>query len=228
MKLKLPSLPPLPTCSHADALLDTADHLEDRADFYHREGRHVALVFDVATLAALLYGALRLMVMAARGCHNCPPYAAEFLQIVEHEDNGSAALAGADDPMPKQTTAAEITSFGYGHAAPPAADIVVDARRRFRNPHADPRMRELTGLEEIVRSQVLATPGVAAVIRRTAQLAAELTTTTTTGPVTVAVGCVGGRHRSVAMAAAIATELTDAGLPVALVHRDVDRPVIQR
>ncbi|WP_164903523.1 RapZ C-terminal domain-containing protein [Nonomuraea polychroma] len=67
----------------------------------------------------------------------------------------------------------------------------------------------------------------AAVVRRTAQLAAELTTTAG-GPVTVAVGCVGGRHRSVAMADAIATELADAGLPVALVHRDVDRPVIQR
>jgi UPF0042 nucleotide-binding protein len=88
-------------------------------------------------------------------------------------------------------------------------------------------MRELTGLQEIVRSHVLATPGVAAVVRRTAQLAAALTDTAG-GPVTVAVGCVGGRHRSVAMAAAIAAELADVGLPVVLVHRDVDRPVIQR
>ncbi|MEO3892156.1 RNase adapter RapZ [Nonomuraea sp. B5E05] len=130
--------------------------------------------------------------------------------------------------MPQPTAVVEITSFGYGHADPPEADIVVDARRRFRNPHADPRMRELTGLAESVRCHVLATPGVAAVIRRTAQLAADLTTTTVGGPVSVAVGCVGGRHRSVAMAQAIATELADAGLPVAVVHRDVHRPVIQR
>ncbi|MEQ4725046.1 RNase adapter RapZ [Nonomuraea sp. B19D2] len=128
-----------------------------------------------------------------------------------------------------QPTAVEITSFGYGHAAPPEADIVVDARRRFRNPHADPAMRELTGLQESVRSHVLATPGVAAVVRHTAQLAAELTNATAAGGlVTIAVGCVGGRHRSVAIAQAIAAELADVGLPVALVHRDVDRPVIQR
>ncbi|MEZ7132673.1 RNase adapter RapZ [Nonomuraea sp. AD125B] len=139
------------------------------------------------------------------------------------------ATETAGTPTPQQPTAVEITSFGYGHAAPPEADIVVDARRRFRNPHADPAMRELTGLQESVRAHVLATPGVAAVVRRTAQLAAELTHATAAGgPVTVAVGCVGGRHRSVAMAQAIATELAAAGLPVTLVHRDVARPVIQR
>jgi UPF0042 nucleotide-binding protein len=139
----------------------------------------------------------------------------------------STETAGA--PTPQQSTTVEIISFGYGHAAPPEADIVVDARRRFRNPHADPAMRQLTGLEQSVRSHVLATPGVAVVIGRTAQLAAELTTTTADGgPVTVAVGCVGGRHRSVAIAQAIATELAGGGLTVALVHRDVDRPVIQR
>ncbi|MFG1620191.1 ATPase [Nonomuraea wenchangensis] len=140
------------------------------------------------------------------------------------------ATEAAGTPASQQPTAVEITSFGYGHAAAPQADIVVDARRRFRNPHADPAMRELTGLQESVRAHVLATPGVAAVVRRTAQLAAELTTTTGAagGPVSVAVGCVGGRHRSVAMAEAIAAELAGAGLPVALVHRDVARPVIQR
>ncbi|MER7369669.1 RapZ C-terminal domain-containing protein [Nonomuraea wenchangensis] len=139
------------------------------------------------------------------------------------------ATEAAGTPAPQQPTAVEITSFGYGHADPPEADIVVDARRRFRNPHADPAMRELTGLQESVRAHVLATPGVAAVVRRTAQLAAELTNATAAGgPVRVAVGCVGGRHRSVAMAEAIAAELAGAGLSVALVHRDVDRPVIQR
>ncbi|MEU6721573.1 RNase adapter RapZ [Nonomuraea sp. NPDC046802] len=155
------------------------------------------------------------------GPANVPAWLADLLT------QRATETAGA--PAPQQSAAVEITSFGYGHAAPPTADIVVDARRRFRNPHADPRMRELTGLQEAVRAHVLATPGVAAVISRTAQLAAELTTTAGTagGPVTVAVGCVGGRHRSVAMAEAIAAELAGAGLPVALVHRDVDRPVIQ-
>ncbi|WP_196455681.1 RNase adapter RapZ [Planomonospora sp. ID82291] len=130
--------------------------------------------------------------------------------------------------MTQQTPAAVITSFGYGHAPAPTADIVIDARRRFRNPHHDPAMRELTGRQEAVRSHVLATPGVTAIVCQTALLAAELAETTADDrPVSVAIGCVGGRHRSVAMAEAIADELERAGLRIDLVHRDVHRPVIQ-
>ncbi|MFD8533854.1 NUDIX domain-containing protein [Streptosporangium canum] len=121
----------------------------------------------------------------------------------------------------------EVVSFGYGHAPAPEADVVVDARRRFRNPHRDPAMRELTGLDEAVRVHVLDTPGVEAAVRHTVALSADLTATAG-GPVIVAVGCVGGRHRSVAMAEAIAYELDDAGMTVALTHRDVGKPLIQR
>lgn len=126
-------------------------------------------------------------------------------------------------------TLVTVTSFGYGHPGqdPPEVDITLDARRLFRNPHADPAMRERTGLDGDVFAHVLQTPGVEAVIRRTAQLAAELTDATD-GPVTIAVGCVGGRHRSVAIADALAYELDDAGVAVTLTHRDIDKPVIQR
>ncbi|GGL56614.1 RapZ C-terminal domain-containing protein [Planomonospora parontospora] len=129
--------------------------------------------------------------------------------------------------MGKRTPAAKITSFGYGHAPAPEADIVIDARRRFRDPHTDPAMRELTGLDPTIYRHVLATPGVRAAIGHTVALVRELTATAS-GPVTVAVGCTGGRHRAVAMTEAIAGDLSAAGLVVRLTHRDVTKPLIRR
>lgn len=121
-----------------------------------------------------------------------------------------------------------IESFGYGHAPAPEADITLDTRRRFRNPHADPAMREKTGLDPAVRQHVMDTPGVRDLVCTSADLALALADAGPLDrPVTVAVGCVGGRHRSVAIADAIADRLTRSGIEVTLNHRDVDKPVIQ-
>ncbi|WP_433382708.1 RapZ C-terminal domain-containing protein [Streptosporangium sp. CA-115845] len=129
------------------------------------------------------------------------------------------------------TTTVEVVSFGYDHQEQPEADIVIDARRLFRNPHRDPQMRHRTGLDRTVYDHVMATPGVTALIRHTVASALDLAAATG-GPVVVGCGCVGGRHRSVAMARAIAAEVTmlgiGMGVAVKLHHRDVDKPVIQR
>jgi RNase adaptor protein for sRNA GlmZ degradation len=121
-----------------------------------------------------------------------------------------------------------VTSFGYGHSNPPEADLTVDARRLLRNPHHDPAMRYLTGLDAPVRDHVLATPGARNLIANIAAAAAALLADTGARQVTLAVGCVGGRHRSVVLAASIADALRGAGLSIRLEHRDVHRPVIQR
>lgn len=120
-----------------------------------------------------------------------------------------------------------VVSFGYGHAPAPEADITIDTRRRLRNPSADPRMRELTGLDDPVRLHVLGTPGAVRLVEDTADLAADLQQLTG-GPVTVAIGCVGGRHRSVALAEELAGVLRRDGVKTTVEHRDVHRPVIQR
>jgi UPF0042 nucleotide-binding protein len=120
-----------------------------------------------------------------------------------------------------------VTSFGYGHAPAPEADLTVDARRHLRNPHADPAMRDLTGLDEAVRQHVLATPGAARLIHNTTVLVADLHAQTR-APVTVAVGCVGGRHRSVAIAEEVAATLRSDGVKATVTHRDVHHPVIQK
>lgn len=124
-----------------------------------------------------------------------------------------------------------VTSFGYGHSEAPRADVTIDARRHLRNPHADPGMRYLTGLDAAVRDHVLATAGTRRLIDHAAAMARDLLTDAANARfqlVTVAVGCVGGRHRSVALAEEIGVALRADGVGAVVEHRDVTRPVIQK
>lgn len=120
-----------------------------------------------------------------------------------------------------------VVSFGYGHAPAPHADIVVDVRDWFRDPNIDPALRALTGADSRVVAKVLDTDGVydflLALFDLTAVLLRQRGRT-----VTVAVGCVGGRHRSVVIAGMLADRFEAVGWPVRVTHRDVGLPVIQR
>lgn len=122
-----------------------------------------------------------------------------------------------------RTPACTVISFGYGHAESPTVDVTVDARL-YRNPHHDPAMRYLTGLDEAVHLHVLGTPGVREAIADAAASAVELARLQP--EIRVGVGCVGGRHRSVSMAIEIAASLTAAGVTTQVEHRDVDKPVL--
>lgn len=124
-----------------------------------------------------------------------------------------------------------VTSFGYGHSPAPEADITLDTRRHLRNPHADPAMRQLTGMDRSVRQHVLTTPGVRRLITTTDAMVRALLDDVADARsrlVRVATGCVGGRHRSVVLAEEIATELRAHGIGAEVAHRDIDKPVIQR
>jgi UPF0042 nucleotide-binding protein len=125
-----------------------------------------------------------------------------------------------------------VTSFGYGHqdtdgrpVPPPAAHLTIDVRTHFRDPHVSPGLRHLTGTDEAVIDAVMATPGVHALIDAILDAVTAFRTAPVPSPVTVAVGCVGGRHRSVVIASFIAALLPG---KVGLVHRDIARPVITR
>ncbi|WP_289007942.1 RNase adapter RapZ [uncultured Thermomonospora sp.] len=124
--------------------------------------------------------------------------------------------------------AVEIVSFGYLHGEPPAAHLTVDLRHHFRDPHIDPRLRYMTAHDEPVRRTVLATPGIADLIEATATAVTAFISGPSAGPVTVADGCAGGRHRAPAFAMALAERLRAAGLTVTLSHRDLDKPVVHR
>lgn len=120
-----------------------------------------------------------------------------------------------------------VVSFGYGHNEPvPPADIVVDVRRWFRDP-ADTELRELNGHNELVITKVWTTPGVARFVHGLYGVAQGLLELGT-GLVTVAIGCAGGRHRSVVIASAVADKANLDGYTVVVADLHVDRPVIQR
>jgi UPF0042 nucleotide-binding protein len=123
----------------------------------------------------------------------------------------------------------QITSYGVLHHDQPTGDaLTVDLTAALRNPHDDPAMRYLTGLDAPVREHVLATPGAVDIVRRTVGRVTALMCFVLPGePVNLHVYCKGGRHRSVAIAEAVAAALRDLGIGVQVTHRHIARPVVQ-
>jgi RNase adaptor protein for sRNA GlmZ degradation len=120
----------------------------------------------------------------------------------------------------------EILSFGYGHGPAPEAHLTIDLRHHFRDPHVNPALRGLTANDRQVRRAVLATPGVRRMLAATVRQVQALAAGPTPGTITVAFGCVGGRHRSAVAAQNLARRLTRRGHTVTLHHRDLHQPVI--
>lgn len=127
-----------------------------------------------------------------------------------------------------------VYSFGYGHTEPlPDADITVDVRRWFRDPHIDPAMRSLTGLDPAVIQNVTDTRGVLDFVNGLYRAASVLlglrdSDDETGHAVSVAVGCVGGRHRSVVIAGLLVNRARAAGWAAEVEHLHIDRPVLKR
>ncbi|MDI5965760.1 RapZ C-terminal domain-containing protein [Streptantibioticus silvisoli] len=122
-----------------------------------------------------------------------------------------------------------ITSFGYGHGAAPEAHLTLDLRQHFRDPHVDPALREMTAADMPVRAVVGATPGIWDLVDATVAMVRAYLAGPGDAPIRVAVGCVGGRHRSAAVADFVAGLLrANYGGAIELTHRDLHRPVIGR
>ena len=118
-----------------------------------------------------------------------------------------------------------IVSFGYKYGLPVDADLVVDCRF-LPNPHWIPELAPMTGLDEPVREYVLSRPGAQEFLKAYfAALEVLLAGDEREGKhfVTLAVGCTGGKHRSVAIAEYLATQLSDEGSDVRVTHRDLGR-----
>lgn len=118
-----------------------------------------------------------------------------------------------------------LSSFGFKHGPPMDADHVVDVRF-IANPYWVDELRRLTGRDEAVSDYVFAQEGVEEFVASYTDLIAS----TLPGYqrelkpyVTVAVGCTGGRHRSVAIAERIAKSLRSRNIPVQVTHRDMGR-----
>lgn len=121
-----------------------------------------------------------------------------------------------------QTT---VTSFGYKHGLPLDTDLVIDCRF-LPNPHWVDELRPLTGLDEPVRDYVLGQPLTGEFLEQVDSLLAMLLPAYVAegkSYLTIAFGCTGGRHRSVAIAEAVTRTLRDKGFDLRVAHRDVDR-----
>ena len=120
---------------------------------------------------------------------------------------------------------ATVTSFGFKYGLPVDADLVADVRF-LPNPHWDPSLRPMSGLEGPVSAYVLDQPPAAAFLDAYSGLIELMRPGYLEEGkryLTVAVGCTGGKHRSVAMAEALAERLRAAGMPTLVTHRDLGR-----
>ncbi len=118
-----------------------------------------------------------------------------------------------------------VMSFGFKYGPPSEADMVFDLRF-LPNPYFDKELREKTGKEDAVRNYVLAgPPGSAFLPRLTDFLLYLLPLFASEGRyrLTIAFGCTGGRHRSVAVAESVFDTLTKAGYNTSLEHRHIER-----
>ena len=121
-----------------------------------------------------------------------------------------------------------VVSFGYGHGNAPEAHITLDLRHHFRDPHINPQLRELTAHHRTVRRTVLNTPGIRPLLAATVRQAQAYAGGPSGDHITIATGCVGGRHRSAVVAKALARRLRRRGHEVTVHHRDLHKPVITR
>lgn len=135
------------------------------------------------------------------------------------------ALLALETPPAAAVT---VATFGYLHGDPPSAHITLDLRTHFRDPHVSPELRGLTALDGTVRDAVLNTPGVRMLVEATGQAVLAYLSGPADGPVSVAVGCAGGRHRAATFGMALVEQLGAAGLPASLNHRDLDKPEVRR
>ncbi len=124
-----------------------------------------------------------------------------------------------------ERVAIRLTSFGYKHGIPLEADLVFDVRAAA-NPHWVPELRPLDGRSIEIRSYVLGDPIGAALLQSVENyLAASVPSYLADGRgrLSVAIGCTGGRHRSVAIVEALSRALPAivGSAPIVVEHRDL-------
>jgi len=123
------------------------------------------------------------------------------------------------------TSSTTVMSFSFRRGIPREADMVLDVRF-LKNPHYDPQLRDLTGLDPRIGAAIEADPdcrGFQDDLQRL--LARILPRQEAEGKsyLTIAFGCTGGKHRSVYLAERLAAWLTDQGRPAYRFHRDIPR-----
>lgn len=121
--------------------------------------------------------------------------------------------------------ATRVASFGFKHGAPIDVDLIIDCRF-LPNPHWVAELRPQTGLDADVRDYVMGQDITAEFLERLESLIVLLLPAYAAegkAYLTIAFGCTGGRHRSVAIAEHLAGRLKAEGYPPSVIHRDLQR-----
>jgi RNase adapter protein RapZ len=131
-------------------------------------------------------------------------------------------MFGEGSSSPMRTT---VVSFGYKHGVPLDADLMFDCRF-LPNPNWVDELRPLSGLDEAVRAYVMsqeATSGFLKCLDDLLEMLVPAYGAEGKSYLTIAIGCTGGRHRSVVLAEELARRLREHGFGASVVHRDLDR-----
>ena len=140
-----------------------------------------------------------------------------------HELRRSIEGSFGDDDHAKLR--ATIMSFGFKYGIPVDSDMVADLRF-LPNPYWDPNLKDSTGLDAAVNDRVVSNPEAQDFLTKYAQifeLVSEGYVREGKRFVTIAMGCTGGKHRSVAMVENLSARLVKSGVEVRVVHRDLGR-----
>jgi UPF0042 nucleotide-binding protein len=144
------------------------------------------------------------------------------LLLQEFKAHMSGLFASDDQP---DTLQVSVMSFGFKHGLPLDVDTVLDVRF-LPNPHYDESLRPLSGLDDPVRTFVLGQQPAREFLDRVEGLFASLIPAYRNegkSYLTIAIGCTGGRHRSVSMAEALCSRLQKIGIAARVTHRDIDK-----
>ena len=126
-------------------------------------------------------------------------------------------------PETKRSMTINVLSFGFKYGSVAEADIVFDVRC-FPNPFWVEELKPLTGLDAPVREYVMEKPQTVIFLEKLYDMIEYLLPLYASEgkkQLTVAIGCTGGKHRSVAIAEALATNLKERGENVSVTHRDI-------
>ena len=145
-----------------------------------------------------------------------------LLNVHELRGKVAAAFGGEGGEESLQVT---VLSFGFKYGLPVDADLVVDCRF-LPNPHWVPELRPKNGKDAPVRDYVLSQPGAEDFLDRyegVLELVTDGYRREGKHYALLAVGCTGGKHRSVAMAEELGARLAAKGTDVTVTHRDLGR-----
>lgn len=131
----------------------------------------------------------------------------------------------ADGPARAPGPVVSLVSFGFKHGIPSGSDLVIDVRF-LSNPHFVPELRPQSGQDAAVRHFLQEREDYRELVERLDDFLLFLLPRyrkENRSYLSVAIGCTGGRHRSVAVVEQLAADLEKANWPVRLIHRDIDR-----